>query len=180
MTQPLISRNVSFRYPNTEKNALSNVSFTIDPGQLVVIVGVNGSGKSSTIKLLTRLYDPDEGEILIDDQPLPTYRLDDVRRATAVLRQNHPVLPLSLHENVALGLPDRKATEAEVQEALQQGGAFRFMSKLKQGMETVLEPMTGANSNFVAGGRDEDLREINEKIEKDIELSGGETQRLSA
>ena len=162
-----------------DKDVISNVSFTIHPGQLVVIVGVNGSGKSSTIKLLTRLYDPTEGQILLDDQPLSGYKLADVRRCTAILRQSHPVIPLSLHENVALGLPERKVTDAEVQEALRQGGSSGFMSKLKEGTQTVLEPITGAYSRFKGNGNDY-LRKINDEIERRTELSGGETQRLSA
>ena len=90
------------------------------------------------------------------------------------------MLPLSLHENVALGLPERRATDAEVQEALRQGGATRFMGKMKEGTETVLDPITGACAWLPNGEDDKDLRKVNEEVGKKTELSGGEKQRLAA
>lgn len=82
-----LNRNVSFVYPGTEKKALDNVSFVIKPGQLVAIVGVNGSGKSTITNLINRLYDPESGEVLIDDIPIKQCNLADVRRSMAILRQ---------------------------------------------------------------------------------------------
>ncbi|KAL5536082.1 hypothetical protein ACEPAF_4187 [Sanghuangporus sanghuang] len=172
-------RNVSFKYPGTDNNALTDVSFTIKPGQLVVIVGVNGSGKSSAIKLLTRLYDPSSGEILLDGRPLPSYKLHDIRRATAILRQDHPVLPLSLRENVALGLPERNVDNDEVQTAICQGGADKVVQKLKNGPETILDPVNTVDTNFI-GDTDEVLKKVVGDKEVETDLSGGETQRLSA
>ncbi|KAL5494614.1 hypothetical protein ACEPAI_75 [Sanghuangporus weigelae] len=95
-------RNVSFRYPGPDKNVLAEISFTIRSGQIVAIVGVNGSGRSSTIKLLNRLYDPSFDEILLEGLPLSSYNLSDLRRSMIILRQNHPVFPLSIRENIAL------------------------------------------------------------------------------
>ncbi|KAL5533615.1 hypothetical protein ACEPAG_75 [Sanghuangporus baumii] len=172
-------RNVSFKYPGTDNNALTDVSFTIRPGQLVVIVGVNGSGKSSAIKLLTRLYDPSSGEILLDGRPLPSYKLHDIRRATAILRQDHPVLPLSLLENVALGLPERNVDDDEVRAAISQGGAEKVVQKLKNGPETVLDPVKTVDTSFI-GDTDEELKKVVDDKEVKTDLSGGETQRLSA
>ena len=175
----LLVRNVSFEYPGTDKNALTDVSFKIKPGQLVVIVGVNGSGKSSAVKLLTRLYDPSSGEILLDGRPLPSYRLEDVRRATAILRQDHPILPLSLRENVALGLPERNVDDEEVKAAIYQGGAQKIVQKLKNGPETVLEPVDTVVTHFPEE-TDEELKKYVDEKEVTTDLSGGETQRLSA
>ncbi|KAL5533581.1 hypothetical protein ACEPAG_41 [Sanghuangporus baumii] len=170
-------RNVSFKYPGGDMDALSNVSFRIKPGQLVVIVGVNGSGKTSTVKLLSRLYDPSGGEILLDGNPLSSYRLEDIRRSTAILCQDHPILPLSLRENVALGLPERDATDEEIAEAIRQGGAVKFVHKLKRGLETVLYP----DSTTITNGKvDEEMKMVADETQERSDLSGGETQRLSA
>ncbi|KAL5536117.1 hypothetical protein ACEPAF_4222 [Sanghuangporus sanghuang] len=170
-------RNVSFKYPGGDTDVLSNVSFTIKPGQLAVIVGVNGSGKTSTIKLLSRLYDPTGGEILLDGNPLPSYKLEDIRRSTAILCQDHFILPLSLRENVTLGLPERDATDEEIGKAIDQGGAVKFVHKLTQGLETVLHPITTTVTN---GKVDEEMKAVAGETQERSDLSGGETQRLSA
>lgn len=89
-------RNVSFKYPESQSYALKNVSFKIERGQLCVIVGKNGSGKSTILKLIARLYDPTEGEIFIDNHDIKTLRLDDLRRAMSVLFQDYTHFPLSV------------------------------------------------------------------------------------
>lgn len=96
-------RNVSFAYPGSFSTpssepqwALHNVSFTIQPGQLCVIVGNNGSGKSTILKLLSRLYDPTEGIILLGGHDIRTLRLSDLRKAVSVLFQDYTVFPLSV------------------------------------------------------------------------------------
>ena len=158
------------------------MSFTINPGQLIVFVGVNGSGKSSAIKLLTRLYDPSNGEILLDDQPLPTYKLDDVRRCTAILRQDHTPYPLSLRENIAFGLPDsldNEGNENVIEEAAKKGGAFSFITKLRNGMNTVLSPVKISTTHF-PGKAIDGLKNMIDEKEKNIDISGGENQRLAA
>ncbi|KAL5533591.1 hypothetical protein ACEPAG_51 [Sanghuangporus baumii] len=172
-------RNVSFRYPGSDKNVLEEISFTIRQGQIVVIVGVNGSGKSSTIKLLNRLYDPSLGEILLDGLPLSSYNLSDLRRSMTVLRQNHPVFPLSIRQNIALGSVDKDMSDEEVQEALRQGGAETFVRKLKQGLETVLDPIKTITIHTV-GAEDPELKAAVDDIETRTDISGGESQRLAA
>ena len=96
-------RNVSFAYPGSfsptsseQQWALHNVSFTIQPGQLCVIVGNNGSGKSTILKLLARLYDPTEGSIFLGGHDIRTLRLSDLRKAISVLFQDYTVFPLSV------------------------------------------------------------------------------------
>lgn len=96
-------RNVSFAYPDSFSSpssepqwALRNVAFTIQPGQLCVIVGNNGSGKSTILKLLSRLYDPTEGSILLGGHDIRTLRLSDLRKAVSVLFQDYTVFPLSV------------------------------------------------------------------------------------
>jgi ABC-type multidrug transport system fused ATPase/permease subunit len=107
-------RNVSFKYPGCEEWALRKVSFRIEKGQLCVreyshrfgyniltfsrqvIVGTNGSGKSTILKLIARLYDPTEGEIFVDGRNIQKLRLDDLRWATSVLFQDYTHFPLSV------------------------------------------------------------------------------------
>lgn len=89
-------RQVSFKYPGSNTYALHNTSFKIERGQLCVIVGINGSGKSTILKLIARLYDPLEGEIRINGQDIRTLRLADLRNATSVLFQDYTVFPLNV------------------------------------------------------------------------------------
>lgn len=143
-------------------NALNKMSFKIGAGQLCVIVGANGEGKSSILKLLTRLYDATEGEILLDGQPIQVYRLAELRSATSVLFQDFTVFPLSvsspsvlstiiiahkcerfaqIKENIIVGDPNASSDspaniDRRVQEAAALGGAADFIAKLPEGMES--------------------------------------------
>ncbi|KAI0774928.1 P-loop containing nucleoside triphosphate hydrolase protein [Trametes elegans] len=152
-------RNVCFEYPgNTEQGALKGVSLTIKPGQLVVIVGANGSGKSTLIKLLTRLFDPTSGTISVDGEPMPAYRQNALREATALLSQAHQLFPLSIRENIALGCV-----------------------ALPRGLDTALDPnLSRAYGNLVPDDGGDPLRQRLEALERPIEVSGGEAQRLVA
>lgn len=176
-------RNVTFSYPNSgsDRPALSDVSFTIHPGQLVVIVGCNGSGKSTLIKLLSRLYDPTSGSILIDGIPLQKYRIQDLIRATAMLIQEHQLLPLSIRENVALGAPDEEAMKDldRVEESVRLCGAEGIVKNLSEGFQTILEPVSTSYVSFYGQGNKE-LEAIHKTMRKSANLSGGEKQRLVA
>ena len=174
---------MTFAYPGEKKNAIDGVSFKIKPGQMVVIVGVNGSGKSSTIKLFNRLYNPTSGTILLDGVPIQDYRVADVRRCMAVLRQDHTPYPISLRENIALGLPecriDEEFTDKELKEAARKGGALGFIEKLENGLETILHPVKISDTHF-PGDTIDDLKALVEGREKTTDISGGESQRLAA
>ncbi|KIM52370.1 hypothetical protein SCLCIDRAFT_1223856 [Scleroderma citrinum Foug A] len=182
-------RNVSFKYPGTETYALRNVSFKIGAGHLCVIVGVNGSGKSTILKLISRLYDPTEGTILIDDQDIQTFKLADLRRAMTILFQDYTHFPLSIKENIALGNPDIPYDEDKVREAARLGGAEDFIEKLPEGFDTYLErPVRDYYSPLPEGtatlfGRQVDysrLRGIGKMRKADTSfLSGGQMQRLA-
>jgi ABC-type sugar transport system ATPase subunit len=117
------------------------MTFDIAPGQLVLIVGGNGNGKSSTLKLLARLFDPTSGEILIDDQPLISYDIDQLRAAMSFLSQSPVVYPASVKENICLSLPPTlKISDEQVERAAQMGGCSKWISKLSNRYETQLQP----------------------------------------
>lgn len=99
-------RNVSFRYPGTEREVLRNLSFRVDPGETVAVVGPTGSGKSSLISLLPRLHDPTSGVILLDGVPLPEYSVQSLRRVMGIVPQDTFLFSETIAENVGLGLDD--------------------------------------------------------------------------
>ncbi|PIL33930.1 ATP-binding cassette transporter [Ganoderma sinense ZZ0214-1] len=132
-------RNVSFKYPGAENYALRNISFKLAPGQLCVIVGVNGSGKSTILKLIVRLYDPDEEEILIGGHDIRTLKLHDLRQAISVLFQDFTHFPLSIRDNIAIGDPSAAGDDDHVRLAARLGGAESFIEKLPDGFNTYLD-----------------------------------------
>jgi ABC-type multidrug transport system fused ATPase/permease subunit len=175
-------KNVAFRYPKGDKDVLRSVSFTILPGQLCVIVGANGEGKSSLLKLATRTQDPTAGEILVDGVDMKKIRLGDLRDATAVLFQDYTHFPLTVGQNIAMGDP-LNATEAKIREAAKLGGALEFIDKLPKGMDSILTK----NITDYAWGPSKERTKLLEKIygkgakgkHVETELSGGQTQRLA-
>ncbi|KAG1822170.1 P-loop containing nucleoside triphosphate hydrolase protein, partial [Suillus variegatus] len=132
-------KNVSFQYPGRDRCALRNVSFKIEAGQLCVIVGVNGSGKSTILNLISRIYDPTEGTILIDDRDIKTLKLADLRAAMSILFQDYSQFPLSMRENIGLGNPALAREDDKVREAARLGDAEDFIDELPRGFDTYLE-----------------------------------------
>ncbi|KAF7316635.1 ABC transporter ATP-binding protein [Mycena chlorophos] len=176
-------RNVSFSYPGNEptKTALKNVSLTIDPGQLVVVVGANGSGKSTIVKLLMQLYQPSEGTILLAGRDMREYNTADLRRATAALTQDHHLFPLSLAENIGLGNPARVGDGEAIADAARRGGAEKVLERLKEGSHTTLERVLGLHWGNNVRKDDKTLLAAElERMSKNIDVSGGEKQRLVA
>jgi ABC-type multidrug transport system fused ATPase/permease subunit len=172
---------VTFNYKGStsEKPAIRNVTCTIKPGSLVVIVGANGSGKTSLVKLLTRLHEPTSGEILIDSTPIGDYRVRDLRNATAVLSQSHYLFPLSLGENIGVGSPDHCTNMHAIKEAARKGGALEVIKKRDQGLDTLLEPIyTKCYQNLQP--HHALIKEVFDKWEKSEDISGGESQRIVA
>jgi ABC-type multidrug transport system fused ATPase/permease subunit len=177
------TRNVSFSYPGsqTATPSLDNVSMNIKPGQLVVIVGANGSGKSTLVRILSRLYDPTSGQVLIDGHSSSDYRVNDLRRATAILSQDTSLYPLSLAENIGLGYPEFSSNNDMIIEAAKEGGALDFILKLNKGIDTVLDPLLDIyTTNLGRRNKFHPLYEEMEKLEKKIDVSGGERQRVAA
>ena len=139
-------RNISFTYPGRASHAaaLHNISFTVQSGDLVVIVGRNGSGKSTLLNLLTGIYTPTSGKILVNGRPKEHYSSCDLRRATAHLSQDHQLFPLSVSENISLGMPSGIPNSETINHSAKDGGSLAFIRKLPHGFETIINPVRTA------------------------------------
>ncbi|KAH9034133.1 HlyB/MsbA family ABC transporter [Lactarius hengduanensis] len=179
-------RNVSFRYSGSEQYALRDVSFKVFPGQLCVIVGSNGSGKSTILQLSARIFDPTEGSILIDGHDIKTLKLVDLRRAMAILFQDYTHFPLSIRDNIGLGNPRLAGDDAAIEEAARLGGASELIARLPDGFDTYLKrPVRDQYTGLPEGTRKFLGRKVVEgrhgfkEDTADRELSGGQMQRLA-
>lgn len=131
--------NVYFKYPHTDVYVLSGASFTLKKGEKLSIVGVNGAGKSTIIKLMLGLYEIESGQILINGYPLSDYRIADVRRHFSALFQSFVQYPLTLRENIALSDKERLENEEEIIEALKQSGVYdELQPKLINGLDSYM------------------------------------------
>lgn len=176
-----LNRKLSFSYPGAQgSKALDGISLRINCGDLVVIVGANGSGKSTLVRILSRLYEPSSGELLIDDVPASEYRIDELQRSTTLLSQDNLLYPLALRLNIGLGYPGKEDDQTMVDDAARQGGAAEFISKLKDGMDTNLEPGIVCNPVNLRGKTSHPLYKEMERLRKKTEISGGEKQRIAA
>lgn len=131
-------KNVSFFYQNCEKNVLNYVNFSIMPGEIVALVGENGSGKSTIVKLLSRLYDPQSGDIFLEDKNIKNYRIDEFRKTISVVFQDHIHYHLSVKENIFIGDIEQKDNMAKIKRAAAQSGAEQKILKLPKGYDTLL------------------------------------------
>lgn len=181
-------RNVSFQYPNAEGYALRNVSFKIGAGQLCVIVGTNGSGKSTILNLISRIYDPTEGMILIDNRDIKTLRLADLRTAMSILFQDFTDFPLSIRENIGLGNPALAHDDDKIREAARLGGAEEFIDELLDGFNSYIDrPVSNHYAPLVEGIMMATGQRVDFSTVKDagglrpnyLGLSGGQRQRLA-
>jgi ATP-binding cassette subfamily B protein len=150
-------RNVSFTYPGTSRTVLKDFSFTLEPGQRVALIGENGQGKTTVVKLITRLYDPTEGQILLDGKDLRDYALEDLHREIGVIFQDFMRYELSALENIGVGRIDRANNLDEIEVAAHKSLADTVVSKLENGYDQLL-------------GR---------RFEGGVELSGGEWQKIA-
>jgi ATP-binding cassette, subfamily B, bacterial len=149
--------NVSFTYPGTERRVLSNFNFTLSPGERIALIGENGQGKTTVVKLITRLYDPTEGQILLDGKDLRDYKLEDLHHEIGVIFQDFMRYEMTAGENIAVGRVERKHSQAELEDAAHKSLAESVIHKLPGGYDQML-------------GR---------RFETGVELSGGEWQRVA-
>ena len=131
-------KNVKFFYQNNEKNVLNCVNFSIKPGEIIALVGENGSGKSTIVKLLTRLYDPQDGNILLDGQNIKNFRIHEFRKKISVVFQDHIRYHLSAKENIYLGDVDEKDNMERIKQAAGQTDADQKIESFPLGYDTIL------------------------------------------
>jgi len=127
-------RNVSFRYPSMQEYILKDINITIPGGQHLSVVGLNGAGKTTFIKLLCRLYDVDEGEILLNGVNIKNYNYDDYIKELAVVFQDFMMFALSIRENIRLG--DWEKEEQEMEKICALSGLTQKVTSLPKGLDT--------------------------------------------
>jgi len=149
--------NVGFRYPGSDRWAVRHLTFRIQPEERVALVGENGAGKTTLVKLLARLYDPDEGRILLDGVDLREYDLESLRRNIGVIFQDFVRYEFILKENIGVGQVEGLGDEARIREAARRSLADSVATRLEKGYDQVL-------------GR---------RFEGGVELSGGEWQKVA-
>ncbi len=150
-------RNVSFTYPGKQEPALCNISFTLRSGETIALVGRNGAGKTTLVKLLTRLYDPDEGEILMSGRNIKEYDLKDLREQIGVIFQDFVQYAMKVQENIGIGRIADLDQLPLIRAAATKSGADAVIDKLDDGYETMLGKW----------------------FDKGTQLSGGEWQKVA-
>jgi ATP-binding cassette subfamily B protein len=150
-------RNVSFVYPATNRRVLDDFNFTLRPGERVALIGENGQGKTTVVKLITRLYDPTEGQILLDGIDLREYDLADLHAGIGVIFQDFMRYEMTARENIEVGKIEVPHTLSEIEQAAQKSLASTVVARLSGGYDQML-------------GR---------RFESGVDLSGGEWQKLA-
>jgi ATP-binding cassette subfamily B protein len=150
-------RNVSFRYPGTERWILRNLNFRLEPGERIALIGQNGQGKTTIVKLMSRLYDPTEGQVLLDGVDLREYNIEDLCREIGVIFQDFMRYEMTARENIAVGriefLPDFQRIRSAAHKSL---------------ADDVIAKLAGEYDQML--GR---------RFEGGVDLSGGEWQKLA-
>ncbi len=131
-------KNVSFRYPGSEKNVINNIDLVIEEGETVVLVGLNGAGKTTLIKLLTRLYDPTEGVILLDGYDIKEYSPEEVYAAFGIIFQDFGKYAVTAKENIMFGQLSKTPNDTDIQAAALHSNSDRFIEALPKGYDTPL------------------------------------------
>lgn len=150
-------RDVSFRYPGSDRDVLSDINLFLPAGSSIALVGENGAGKSTLVKLLARLYDASTGTVLVDGRDLTEISPDDWRKRTAAAFQDYVKFELTAGRVVGIGDLTRLDDESTVRQAIERGGAQSVVAQLPDDLETQL------GKRFTGG----------------VDLSGGQWQRLA-
>lgn len=146
-------KNVSFRYPHASEDELSNISFKINKGQTLAIIGATGSGKTTLISLIPRFYDATEGEVLVDGVNVKDYKFDTLYDKLGYVTQKAVLFAGSIRENVFFGESGAPETDEELKNAIELSQAEEFVDKLPDGTEHMISQM-GRN---VSGGQKQRL-----------------------
>ncbi|MGA6950116.1 MAG: ABC transporter ATP-binding protein [Candidatus Sulfotelmatobacter sp.] len=150
-------RNVSFRYPGSSRLVLDGLNFHLHPGERVALIGENGEGKTTIVKLLTRLYDPIEGQVLLDGVDLREYNLEDLYREIGVIFQDFMRYEMTARENIAVGRIEQLEDLPLLRQSAQKSMADEVVGRLPRGYEQML-------------GR---------RFDGGVDLSGGEWQKVA-
>jgi ATP-binding cassette, subfamily B, bacterial len=134
----IVFNQVSFQYSNSTRQALSNINLCIEPGKTIALVGENGCGKTTLIKLLCRLYDPTSGSITIDGIDIREFEITDLRRQVGVIFQDYAKYNLTAFENIWLGNVEVPREDEKIIAAAHRSGADEVIHQLPQGYDTVL------------------------------------------
>ena len=140
--------NIALKYHNNNELVLDNISFKVEPNQTIAIVGRSGSGKSSLVNLIPRLYELDAGEILLDGDQIQNYQLKDLRRQIAYVGQDVRLFNDTIRNNIAYGLPDVVSDE-EIIDAAKQAYAWEFIEALPEELDTEV----GERGVLLSGGQ---------------------------
>lgn len=150
-------RNVSFRYPGSSRLVLNKLNFHLHPGERVALIGENGEGKTTIVKLLTRLYDPVEGQVLLDGIDVREYSLEDLYREIGVIFQDYMRYEMTARENIAVGRIEEIENMELLRQSAQKSMADQVVGKLASGYQQML-------------GR---------RFDGGVDLSGGEWQKVA-
>jgi ATP-binding cassette subfamily B protein len=149
--------DVGFRYPGAERWAVRHLSFTLKSGEVLALVGENGAGKTTLVKLLARLYDPDEGRILLDGHDLREYGLEELRANIGVIFQDFVRYHLTAAENIAVGRIEAREDHERIVAAAERSLADEVIQKLPEGYDQM----------------------IGKRFRTGVDLSGGEWQKIA-
>jgi ATP-binding cassette subfamily B protein len=155
--QGLVFEDTGFRYPGAERWAVRHLSFTLRAGEVLALVGENGAGKTTLVKLLARLYDPDEGRILLDGHDVREYDLEKFRANIGVIFQDFVRYHFTAAENIAVGRIEASEDRARIELAAERSLADEVIRKLPRGYDQL----------------------IGKRFKQGVDLSGGEWQKVA-
>ena len=157
LQQGIVFENVGFQYPGAERWAVRNLSFALQAGEVVALVGENGAGKTTIVKLLARLYDPDEGRILVDGHDMREYDIAQLRANIGVIFQDFVRYNMSAGENIAVGRIEARNDQPRIEQAAERSLASEVIANLPLRYE----------------------QQLGRRFRKGVDLSGGEWQKVA-